>query len=288
MHSPTDSQLHVSSSGLQALANQPKAEVRTTIDPRQREYPITREPFCGSDGPYTWAEFRTATVPRVREQVSVDITKPNVFWYYIGSTSTEARAQYTEDPRNPRHNIEGDFLKKTPSFRSTAAPSQRRSLPASYPASHPKPHAAPTLPATSSGQTGATLVVAPRLSLPLSTPKPASVPVQQQPQPQPLPQIDRTSWDDSSSNIGNPGLTASSQDAHGQQQQQSYAIGSTPYPPTSELQHQHLTQFHTPLTVIPERLELDLFDMGSRLFNPAKQREDDAIPAPPQSSPFHR
>ncbi|KAH8593244.1 hypothetical protein B0O99DRAFT_516058 [Bisporella sp. PMI_857] len=78
----------------------------------------------------TWAEFNHEKIPRNLNQVKVDITKENQIWYYLGKTSTEARAQFTEDPTRPRHNPRGHFLDTIPKPVVTAP---RQSYAASYP-----------------------------------------------------------------------------------------------------------------------------------------------------------
>lgn len=62
---------------------------------------------------FTWAEFHhTECINRV--QAKVDLSKENQIWHYLGKTSTEARAQYTEDPRKPVHNYKSNFLESVP------------------------------------------------------------------------------------------------------------------------------------------------------------------------------
>ncbi|KAF5691767.1 regulator of deoxyribodipyrimidine photo-lyase PHR1 [Fusarium circinatum] len=62
---------------------------------------------------YTWAEFNSHPVAN-KEQVKIDFCKPDQIWYYLPKKSTEARAQFTEDPRIPRHNHRGNFLSTVP------------------------------------------------------------------------------------------------------------------------------------------------------------------------------
>ncbi|KAF4953900.1 hypothetical protein FGADI_5692 [Fusarium gaditjirri] len=61
----------------------------------------------------TWAEFNSHLVAN-KEQVKIDFCKPDQIWYYLPKKSTEARAQFTEDPSNPRHNPRGNFLSTVP------------------------------------------------------------------------------------------------------------------------------------------------------------------------------
>ncbi|KEY69691.1 hypothetical protein S7711_03177 [Stachybotrys chartarum IBT 7711] len=62
---------------------------------------------------FTWAEFNTQDATN-KDQVAVDFSKPDQIWFYLGSTSTEAKAQYTEDPAKPRHNPKGNYLDTIP------------------------------------------------------------------------------------------------------------------------------------------------------------------------------
>ncbi|TAQ91132.1 hypothetical protein B7494_g576 [Chlorociboria aeruginascens] len=78
----------------------------------------------------TWAEFKHEDIPRNPAQVKIDFTKENQIWYYLGKTSTEARAQFTEDPAKPRHNPRGLFLDTIP---KAVVPVPRQSYAASYP-----------------------------------------------------------------------------------------------------------------------------------------------------------
>lgn len=77
-----------------------------------------------------WSEFITESLPRNPAQVKVDFSKLDQIWYYLGKTSTEAKAQFTESLSRPRHNPRGHFLDTIPK----AAPSiVRQSFSASYP-----------------------------------------------------------------------------------------------------------------------------------------------------------
>ncbi|KAK8152126.1 hypothetical protein IWX90DRAFT_490740 [Phyllosticta citrichinensis] len=81
------------------------------------------DPFSEQNSSQKWAEFNTASAEEVRNpfQVKVDLSKPNQLWHYLGKTSTEARAQFTDDPKKPVHNTKGNFLE-------TVKEAQRRPL----------------------------------------------------------------------------------------------------------------------------------------------------------------
>lgn len=62
---------------------------------------------------YTWAEFETLEVAN-KDQAKVDFDKSDQLWHYLGKTSTEARARYTEDPRRQYHNPKSNYLDTIP------------------------------------------------------------------------------------------------------------------------------------------------------------------------------
>ncbi|KAG7285383.1 hypothetical protein NEMBOFW57_010010 [Staphylotrichum longicolle] len=63
---------------------------------------------------FMWAEFHAGEPGKNREQVKIDLSKENQVWHYLGKTSTEAKAQYTEDVSRPYHNPKGNFLDTIP------------------------------------------------------------------------------------------------------------------------------------------------------------------------------
>jgi len=106
---PADSQLPKVSAGAKPM---PSHMDRNTFQTRNLEFgpPQADDMFGDARYPYKWAEFRTGWEPRNPSQVAVNLSKVNQMWYYLGETSTEAKAQFTEDPALPRHNIAGNFL----------------------------------------------------------------------------------------------------------------------------------------------------------------------------------
>ncbi|KAM7219772.1 hypothetical protein V8F06_004806 [Rhypophila decipiens] len=81
-----------------------------------------------------WAEFHPNDCVKNPHQVKVDLFKDNQVWHYLGKTSTEAKAQYTEDPSKPRHNPKSNFLDSIPKPVSAVPlpPQARRSFPATH------------------------------------------------------------------------------------------------------------------------------------------------------------
>jgi hypothetical protein len=93
------------------------------------DIPRAEDPFVKG---FTWAEFKNHKLLRNPAQVKVDLTKDNQVWFYLGKTSTEAKAQFTEDPAKPRHNPKGHFLDTIPKPTTTLP---RQSYAATYPSS---------------------------------------------------------------------------------------------------------------------------------------------------------
>lgn len=83
---------------------------------------------------YTWAEFSTCEPDERKNaaQVKLDLSKDNQLWHYLGKTSTEAKAQYTEDPRKTQHNTKSNFLDSIPK----PPPPPRPQYQASFSAAH--------------------------------------------------------------------------------------------------------------------------------------------------------
>ncbi|CAK7212973.1 hypothetical protein SCUCBS95973_001641 [Sporothrix curviconia] len=59
----------------------------------------------------------------VANQTKVDLDMPNRLWYYLGSQSTEYKAQYTDDPANPVHHHMSNFLRTLPDAAPLQTPS---------------------------------------------------------------------------------------------------------------------------------------------------------------------
>jgi hypothetical protein len=87
---------------------------------------------------FTWAEFHSCEAIQNPAQVKMDLSKEGHVWHYLGRTSTETKAQYTEDPKKRVHNTKSNFLDSVPKpvvtlpARPPAAP-KRQVLAAAYP-----------------------------------------------------------------------------------------------------------------------------------------------------------
>lgn len=89
-----------------------KAKERINATKRTvEELPRAQDDFVEG---FTWAEFHTAEYPTNKTQVKIDFSKENQIWHYLGGTSTEARAQYTDDPQKQTHNPKSNFLDSIP------------------------------------------------------------------------------------------------------------------------------------------------------------------------------
>ncbi|KAK0741813.1 hypothetical protein B0T21DRAFT_120242 [Apiosordaria backusii] len=97
-----------------------------------------------------WAEFHTSDPIKNSQQVKIDFTKENQVWHYLGKTSTEAKAQYTENLARPQHNLKSNFLDSIPKPVSVVPvpllPQQpKRTYSAAYPGQVPFAGSLPTI-----------------------------------------------------------------------------------------------------------------------------------------------
>ena len=102
---------------------------------RQDGVPEIGDHFFDAESIYKWQEWNTASAEEVKNplQAKIDLSKSEQIWFYMGKTSTEARAQFTEDLANQRHNPKGNFLDTVKPPPRPVVPAERRSYPASYP-----------------------------------------------------------------------------------------------------------------------------------------------------------
>ena len=108
---PADFHLPKASANAIPMPTSRKAKEKINATKRQtEELPRADSPFV--DG-FTWAEFNSYECIN-QAQAKVDFSKENQIWFYLGRNSTEARAQYTEDPRRRRHNPRSNYLDSIP------------------------------------------------------------------------------------------------------------------------------------------------------------------------------
>ncbi|OJD18284.1 hypothetical protein AJ78_01660 [Emergomyces pasteurianus Ep9510] len=78
--------------------------------------PSPGTPFGDARFVYQWGEFISAKPPYNSSSTKVDLSKPEQIWYYLGNSSTECRAQYTENPNRSSHNPRSHFLESVKSL----------------------------------------------------------------------------------------------------------------------------------------------------------------------------
>lgn len=118
-----------------------ESDASLDITNRTDGVPDMGDPFHDPHSVQKWAEWHTA--PEVtRRPATVDLSKENRLWYYLGKPSTEARPQYTEDPAKPRNNPKSNFLDTVKPPPPPVPVFAQRSYPASYPLK-PAPIAVP-------------------------------------------------------------------------------------------------------------------------------------------------
>ncbi|PTB63798.1 hypothetical protein BBK36DRAFT_1126137 [Trichoderma citrinoviride] len=109
---PSDYHLPKASANAISLPSSQKAKDKLNAKRHQGDdKPRKGDTFI--EGDYTWAEFHTNEAAN-KQQAKVDLSKQDQVWYYLGKNSTDAKAQYTEDPTKPRHNPKGNFLDTLP------------------------------------------------------------------------------------------------------------------------------------------------------------------------------
>lgn len=111
---------------------------RTTAeDPANNDDPKPNDPFADPESGLRWEEFNSCKAFQNPAQVKIHIDMPKMLWYYLGKSSTEAKAHYTADVAIQQNDPTANFLEsvRIASVAAAAArpPVQRLSYPASYP-----------------------------------------------------------------------------------------------------------------------------------------------------------
>ena len=130
---PVNSQLPVPSENAKPLPPELAQKSRTTAEHPSNDNPKADDPFGDPQSKLIWSEFNTCKTIRNPHQVEVDVFKPKKLWFYLGKTSTEAKAQYTGDLAVQRNDPTANFLESVRVATAAAALPPRRSFPASYP-----------------------------------------------------------------------------------------------------------------------------------------------------------
>ncbi|KAI0450386.1 hypothetical protein F5B21DRAFT_437679 [Xylaria acuta] len=112
---PDPADLHLPHASQNAVPMPTSRRAKDLINATRRrieEPPRPEEPFV--EGGFVWAEFNHHDLEVNNVQAKVDLSKENQIWYYLGRNSTDARPQYTEDPRKKQHNCKSNFLDSIP------------------------------------------------------------------------------------------------------------------------------------------------------------------------------
>jgi hypothetical protein len=109
---PDPSDYHLPKASSKALPLPTSRKAKEQLNAKRHEDDKPRKDDVFAEG-FTWAEFHTQDVSN-KEQAKVDLAKPDQVWFYLGKTSTDARAQYTDDPHKPYYNPKGNFLDTIP------------------------------------------------------------------------------------------------------------------------------------------------------------------------------
>ncbi|KAL9099882.1 MAG: hypothetical protein Q9163_004674 [Psora crenata] len=109
---PANSQLPMPSKNARPLPADLLRKSRTTAeDPAAKiDAPKADEPFCDPKSVHKWSEFTSCRPFHNKNQVNVDLSKPDKLWHFLGELSTEAKACYTHDPAVRINNRKGNFL----------------------------------------------------------------------------------------------------------------------------------------------------------------------------------
>ncbi|KAI0479471.1 hypothetical protein GGR56DRAFT_635222 [Xylariaceae sp. FL0804] len=128
---PADLHLQHASPNAIPMPTSRKAKEHINATKRQtEELPRAHMPFVEG---FTWAEFNHLDDCANKAQAKVDFSKENQVWHYLGRNSTDARAQYTEDPRKRKHNPKSNFLDSIPKPAPPAVPHPRKTYATTFP-----------------------------------------------------------------------------------------------------------------------------------------------------------
>lgn len=183
---PADYHLPKASANAIPMPTSRSAKDRINGKRPDEERPRKDDPFTAG---CTWAEFNYHELERNKEQVKVDLSKPDQLWHFIGGKgSTDTRAQYTEDPRKQRMNPRGNFLDTVPKAPKPVKPPTKKTTTSSPAHFRPYAHPASHQSSTSFARFEKPYVYKPKQPLPPSNTStytaqrfaPASLPQQQQ------------------------------------------------------------------------------------------------------------
>ncbi|MBE3045650.1 hypothetical protein IMZ48_24510, partial [Candidatus Bathyarchaeota archaeon] len=107
---PSDFHLPKASASAKPLPSSTKAKKQLNAKRAEDETPRKGTEFLPG---YTWTEFVNHDAKN-SEQVKVDLSKEEKLWFYLGESSTDAKAQYTGDPSRRKHDPKSAFLGTIP------------------------------------------------------------------------------------------------------------------------------------------------------------------------------
>ncbi|KJK81482.1 hypothetical protein H634G_02741 [Metarhizium anisopliae BRIP 53293] len=109
---PDPADYHLPKASAKALPMPASRKAKDKLNTKRIHADKPRKDDLFAEG-YRWAEFELYEASN-KGQAKVDFSKSDQIWHYLGKTSTEARAQYTEDPTQQRHNPKSNFLDTIP------------------------------------------------------------------------------------------------------------------------------------------------------------------------------
>ncbi|KAL9949239.1 hypothetical protein ACHAP6_005305 [Verticillium nonalfalfae] len=108
------SDYHLPKASAKAIPMPTSQKAKQELNAKRAVDEVPRKDDTFVDGGFTWAEFHTCEPFHNKDQVKADLNKDMQLWYYLGKTSTEAKAQYTESPTLQRHNPRSNYLDTLP------------------------------------------------------------------------------------------------------------------------------------------------------------------------------
>ncbi|EON96042.1 hypothetical protein UCRPA7_8452 [Phaeoacremonium minimum UCRPA7] len=108
---PEPADFHLPKASANALPMPLTKKAKDKLNAKRQVDDVPRADDIFVDG-FTWAEFHTCGAEECenKAQVNVKMSNTDQVWHYLGKTSTESKAQYTEDPSKPQHNLKSSAI----------------------------------------------------------------------------------------------------------------------------------------------------------------------------------
>ncbi|KAF6803435.1 DNA damage-responsive transcriptional repressor RPH1 (JmjC domain-containing protein) [Colletotrichum sojae] len=110
---PDPADYHLPKASAKAIPMPSSQKAKDRLNAKRPADEVPRKDALFVEG-HTWAEFHPCDECSNPNQVKVDFSKDNQMWHYLGKTSTEAKAQYSEDPAKQHHNPKSNYLDTIP------------------------------------------------------------------------------------------------------------------------------------------------------------------------------